>query len=112
MEIAEKYVLFQFTALYGIFGLKKLVSKNGKKVRLTPYQNGHFLSIFFTLENVWKWLKMNGNSPKRRFFSIYGFLKNFLVEKMAVKKWQESKADPLRKWPYFVNFFHINNEMA
>ena len=40
---------------------------------------------------------MKENSLKHRFLLIYGFLAHFLVDKIGLKKWAKSKANPLEK---------------
>ena len=47
---------------------------------------------------------MNGNRIKSRFSLIKGLLGHFLVQKMDVKNWQKSKANPLQNWPKMTIF--------
>ena len=47
---------------------------------------------------------MNANRIKSRFSLIKGFLGHFLIEKIDVKNWQKSKANPLQNWPKMAIF--------
>ena len=48
---------------------------------------------------------MKQNSLKNRLLLIYGFLRYFFVEKWMSKNRPKSKANPLEKWQFLVNFF-------
>ena len=48
---------------------------------------------------------MKENSLKHRLLLIQGFLRHFTVEKWVSKNWPKSKANPLEKWQFLVNFF-------
>ena len=52
---------------------------------------------------------MKENSLKHRLLLILGFLRHFLVEKLVSKNRPKSKANPLEKWQFLVNFFLQKN---
>ena len=52
---------------------------------------------------------MKGNTIKSRFSLNQGFLGHFQVEKIVVKNWQKSKANPLQNWPKMAIFSKFIN---
>ena len=75
-----------FTAFFRRKNRVKKMAKSKDNPLIKWPKNDHFSLIFFAPKNHSKWLKMKENGLKQRFLLIQGFLRQFLVEKIRVKK--------------------------